>query len=280
MFISGIADEAGQSIQEQIKAHQELGWRHIEIRNVEGTNLTDVSEKTFDDIFDAVTDGGLTVSCFASRIANWSKDIADPEAFSSDKEELARAIPRMKRFGTPFIRIMSYANKSNVQENEWRDVAVQRIRELSKVAEEGGIILCHENCDGWGGLGPKQSLELLGAIDSPALRAVFDTGNTIHHRQDTMDYYKQVRQHIVYVHIKDGRIEDGKASFVYVGEGQARVADIIKDLKETGYEGGLSIEPHIAAIVHEGKTSAPEELYSSYLEYGRRLNQIVAEIGA
>ena len=43
---SGIADEAGQPIDAQIKAHKELGWDFIELRNIDGTNLTDVDDKT------------------------------------------------------------------------------------------------------------------------------------------------------------------------------------------------------------------------------------------
>ena len=48
MKLSGIADEAGQPIDVQITAHKELGWNDIEIRNVDGTNLTDVSDEKFD----------------------------------------------------------------------------------------------------------------------------------------------------------------------------------------------------------------------------------------
>ncbi|PJB61801.1 MAG: hypothetical protein CO095_19970, partial [Armatimonadetes bacterium CG_4_9_14_3_um_filter_58_7] len=205
MFISGIADEAGQDIATQVKANKELGWSHIEVRNVNETNLTDVPDDGFDQILRAVTDAKLQISCFASRIANWAKDISDPSSFESDQEELARAIPRMKKAGTPFIRIMSYANKQNMPDAEWRDQAVERISTLARMAEDGEITLLHENCDGWGGLGPAQTLELLAAVNSPALRLVFDTGNTVPHCQDTMDYYQKVRRYIDYVHIKDAR---------------------------------------------------------------------------
>jgi len=39
MKFSGISDEAGQSIEMQIKAHKELGWEYMELRNVDGENL-------------------------------------------------------------------------------------------------------------------------------------------------------------------------------------------------------------------------------------------------
>ena len=184
MFFSGIADESGKPLETQIRAHTELGWKHIEVRNVNDTTLAFADEKEFDQIRAALQKAGLQVSCFASQIANWARDIQGP--FELDVDELKRAIPRMRKMGTPFIRIMSYANKNKLPEAQWRDEAVRRIRELAKMAEDGGVTLVHENCDGWGGLGPKQTLELLKVVGSPALKLVFDTGNTVHHGQDVM----------------------------------------------------------------------------------------------
>jgi hypothetical protein len=44
----------------------------------------------------------------------------------------------------------------------------------------------------------------------------------------------------------------------------------------TGYDGGFSIEPHLAAIIHTGQqASSDEQLYNSYVNYGRKLMDIV-----
>ena len=276
MFFSGIADESGKPIETQIRAHKELGWKHIEVRGVNSTTLAFAEEKEFDSIRAALDKAGIRVSCFASWIGNWSRDIFGP--FETDADELRRAIPRMKVMGAPFIRVMSYANKNKIEPSEWRKEAIRRVRELAKMAEQGGVILLHENCDGWGGLGPQQTLELLAEVKSPALKLVFDTGNPVWHQQDSWDYYTQVKKHVLYIHIKDAnRTSEGKAIPCYVGEGQGSVRRIVKDLIASGYTGGLSIEPHIAAIVHEGKQGSPEELYRTYIEYGRRLMKIVEE---
>ena len=276
MFLSGIADEAGTPLQTQIRAHKELGWKHIEIRAVNDTTLALADEKQFEEIRSQLQKAGIQVSCFASRIANWSRDILGP--FEVDVDELKRSIPRMKKLNTPFIRIMSYTNKTHVPEAQWRDEAIRRIRELAKMAEDGGVTLVHENCDGWGGLGPKQTLELLEVVGSPALKLVFDTGNTVFHGQASFDYYARVKPHVVYVHIKDVRKTGDKSTPCYPGEGQGEVPKIVRDLLDSGYEGGISIEPHIAAIVHEGKTSDPAVMYSTYIAYGRRLMALVEEV--
>jgi sugar phosphate isomerase/epimerase len=278
MFYSGISDEAGQPIATQIRAHKELGWKHLELRMVDGTNITQLSDADFDAVVQAVDEAGMSCSCFGSAIANWARPITcDPQI---DIDDLARSIPRMKRMGTEFIRVMSYPNDPDnpIDEPAWRKEAISRMKTLAKMAEDGGIILAHENCSGWGGLSAENSNILLAEVNSPALKVVYDTGNPVSYKQDAWDYYQTVYDHVAYVHIKDANLVDGEAVYCYCGDGQGFVKETISDLLKKGYKGGFSIEPHLAAIIHTGEsTDNAEELYNSYTEYGRRLVKIVED---
>ena len=278
MFFSGISDEAGKSIDTQIKAHKELGWDYLEIRNVDGTNLTLVEDSKFDEIYDKVTSANMRVSCFASALANWSRPISGD--FQVDVDELKQAIPRMKRFGTQFIRIMSWPNDEQDpwEDRKWGDEVIKRVKELAGMAESGGITLVHENCSGWAGLTAENTLEMLEKVNSPALKLVYDTGNVIFHAQEPWDFYSKIRDHIVYVHIKDGVKKDGEPEAVYCGEGDARVKEVLTDLKKRGYDGGLSIEPHIAAKVHKGEQADSDAGYKIYVNYGKKLMKLVESI--
>ena len=281
MFFSGISDEAGQPIEMQIKAHQELGWDHMELRAVEGVNLTQLPDAQFDDVYGKMTEAGMKVSCFSSAIANWARPITgDPQI---DIDDLKQAIPRMHRFGTKFIRVMSYPNdKDNpVDEPSWRKEAIKRMKVLAKMAEDAGIILAHENCSGWGGLSADNSNILLNEVDSPALKVVYDTGNPVTYGQDPWEYYQKVYDSIIYVHIKDAKKVNGEDIYTFCGEGDGRVKDTLRDLLSKGYDGGISIEPHLAAVIHTGqKADNSTQLYESYTEYGRRLMKIVEEVTA
>jgi len=127
-------------------------------------------------------------------------------------------------------------------------------------------------------LSAENSNILLGEVNSPALKVVFDTGNPVTYRQDSWEYYKTVAKDIVYVHIKDAKIVDDKEVYTFCGEGDGAVRRVIGDLLAKGYDGGFSIEPHLAAIIHTGQQAANEQqLYDSYVEYGRRLVAIVEE---
>jgi sugar phosphate isomerase/epimerase len=282
MYYSGIADEAGKSIDKQIQAHKELGWDHIELRNVDGRGIALMPDDAFDRVAAACEAAGMRVSCFGSAIANWARPITgDPQI---DYDELKTAIPRMQRLNCPFIRIMSYPNDKDapLSEAEWRAEAVKRVKEFARMAEDGGITLVHENCSGWGGQSAEHSNMLLQEVASPALRVVFDTGNPVTYGQDAWDYYQQVRESSAYVHIKDAHHDPaGDHRYCYCGEGDGYVGPILADLLKTGYDSGVSIEPHLAAVVHTGQEASSEEaLYTSYVEYGRRLMALVEQVGA
>jgi len=275
MYFSGISDEAGSSIEKQIAAHKELGWDKLELRLIDGVNLTAVDDVAFEKVCEAVTAAGLTVCCFASALGNWSRPIRGD--FELDMVELKTAIPRMQRFGTRFIRVMSWV-QGEASEDEWRDEAVKRLKVLAGMAADGGIVLLHENCTGWGGESPEHSLELLERVDNPALMLMFDTGNPFGHRQDPIDYVTKILDHVLHVHIKDGYLDGEKNVYTYPGEGSCRVSEAVRILFEHGYDGGFSIEPHLAAIVHTGELGGEareKAMWQSYLEYGRRMMALV-----
>ena len=69
MFYSGIGSEAGVSIDQQLRAIEELGWKHIDLRNIDNINITDISDKQFGEIEEKLNMAGISVSCLAIRFA-------------------------------------------------------------------------------------------------------------------------------------------------------------------------------------------------------------------
>ncbi len=282
MIITGISDEAGKDIRTQIKAHKELGWDTLELRLHNGVNAstTDFSDKDFDDVRKALDGAGMTVTAFSSAIGNWSRSIRGD--FEIDKADLKIAAKRMKMLGTRYIRTMTWVPDEDDLAYS-RNEGIRRYRELAKIAEDEGILLAHENCTGWGGLSPENMLELKNEVDSPNLVLLYDTGNVVSHGDDPEEFFKGIRGHFDYIHIKDAKFIEGGQSheFTYCGEGDANVAKILQRvIKEDGYVWVISIEPHVASIVHEGSETAKGDqvMYESYLKYGRKLEEIIAGI--
>ncbi|MCX7029835.1 MAG: sugar phosphate isomerase/epimerase [Spirochaetes bacterium] len=279
MQITGIADEASPTLEGQLDAHAELGWKTVELRSIDGVNVGQLDDSAFDRVRATLERRGFGVTCFSSAIANWARKITAD--FAVDVADLRRSAPRMRQLGTRFIRIMSWPN-DGMAEREWRREVFRRLRELVRIAEDGGVVLAHENCSGWGGESPQNLAALLGEIDSPALRIVFDTGNPVAHggpRDISWAFYRAARPFIEYFHIKDCVPGDKGEMYTYPGEGHGMVREIVVDLLATGYTGAFSIEPHIATQIHTGKgPTAGMDARAIYLEYGRRAQALFAEI--
>lgn len=293
MYLTGFADEAAADIDGQIRATKELGWNHIESRNISGRNIHDIPDEAFDAICGKLADAGVKINCFGSAIANWGKGIDEP--FESSLEEARRAIPRMHRLGTKLVRIMSFAVLLDRDPtDQMAEERFRRLRELVGMFSAAGIIPVHENCMNYGGMGWSYTLKLIENV--PGLKLVFDTGNPVftddrtqpkpYPKQSSWEFYSHVKEHIAYIHIKDCRfIRDIPGSifpeceYTFLGEGDGDVPRILKDLLANGYDGGLSIEPHLSVVFHGDAAPTENEIgYANYVEYGRRLMKLMKEL--
>jgi len=289
VYLTGFTDEATSGIDGQIAVCRELGWTRIDLRTIGTDNVVTMPEADFARMLDALSESGIRVSSFGSRIANWSRTLNDP--VENDLEELESAIPRMKRAGTRFIRIMSYRPPENVEPDDpdVRREVVRRLQLFSRRAEEAGITLLHENCETWGGQSLDHTRALLDAIPSPAFQLAYDTGNPPaladmrgrppYRFQDALDFYEAVRERVAYIHIKDAR-DWPEPVYTWPGEGQARLPEILAALRRDGFDGPVSIEPHMAVVYHKpGITAGDRERKDNFIEYARRTAVLLAQTG-
>ena len=301
MILTGIADEAGDSIDSQIAATKALGWEYIEARflsvgNFEKGSIHEIPEEAFNLAVDALNEAEIKVCGIGSTIGNWAHSITDP--FDITEGEVERCITRMKVLGTSIVRVMSYSILEDENENDHEDqLFEERIKRLKKIIarfEDNGITPVHENCMNYGGMSISHALKLQNEI--PKMKWVFDTGNPVFNadrsaprpypRQDAWSFYQALKENIVHVHIKDGIWDNLKneCTFTMPGEGDGKVKEILADLKKTNYEGFISIEPHIASVFHEedkgdlDQETKEKNQLDTYIEYGKRLEEIISKI--
>jgi sugar phosphate isomerase/epimerase len=291
MILSGISDEAAAGLDGQIQAHRQLGWRWLEMRGVElpgvsKANFHDIPEDAFERAVKQIEAAEMGVYCFGSTIMNWSKTVNDP--FEPTLAEVKRAIPRMARLGTKFVRVMSF--KPGDDESRIPDEVFRRVKEVTNRFLDAGLQPVHENCMNYGGMSWKHTLELLDRC--PGLKLVFDTANPIFNpdrsrpkpwtRQDPWEYWEHVRDHVVHIHVKDAAWNPStkEVDYKWPGEGQARVHDILKDAAARGYAGAVTIEPHMVIVFHDTQAKAAnvEAMRENYVEYGQRLERLIADL--
>ena len=293
MILTGIGDEAANGIDGQIQATKELGWTYLEPRGVElpgfaKANFHDIPAPAFDLAVRKLETAGIGVYCFGSTIMNWAKRASDP--FEITLGEVGRAIPRMQRLGTKYVRVMSF--KPGDDEYTIPTEVFRRVKDVTNRFLDAGLQPVHENCMNYGGMSWQHALELLDKC--PGLRWVFDTANPILNpdrskpkpwpKQDPWEFWEHVRDHVAHVHIKDATWNPAKndADYNWPGEGRGRVRDVLKDAFQRGYDAGISIEPHMVVVFHDAQSKAGSEaaMRENYVEYGQRLEQLINEVKA
>lgn len=287
---TGFADEAADGIEQQVSVLKKMGWDCIELRAVGKQLAHDLPERDFDHVVEILEKNEMTVACLGSGIANWNSPITMP--FQETKEMVVRAIERMKALKTNLVRIMSYKviqdNLRIIAKDQFLGERLRRMNWICQSFLDKGFTPVHENCHTYGGLSYEHTLELLTRV--PGLKLVFDTGNppiTVDGRkkypypmQDSLEFYSNVKDHVVHVHIKDAFLDtDGVTEhYCFPGEGQGYVQAIVKDLLHRGYSGYFSIEPHMEVVFHNQLAISTEERrVQNFIEYGKRFESIVAE---
>jgi len=277
---TGFTDEAEKTLLEQIATLKEVGWSAIELRLIDGKNVCDQTHDQWSVTRDTLREHGIRIVGFGGQIGNWARAIHTD--FQMDLDELHRVAPRMREVDCKFIRIMSYPNLGDnpLSQSDWKQETVRRLKELSKIAEGEGVILGHENCAGYGE-SAMGFLELVEAVDSQAFQLIFDTGNNSLHDNNTdvtWDYYQSCKEHISHVHIKAAKPGPEGEDYVacYVDEDDVQ-GKILADLESSGYDGWLSIEPHMKAAVHAGQDIDDSgEARQVWIEYARRLERLAS----
>ena len=288
-IISGFTDEVSGDLDIQVRALKELGWNHIDLRTVDGKNVSVLSDEEFAHVHRTLEENGITIACFGSTVANWGREVNSD--LERDLEELRTSIRHMHTAGVKYIRIMSYkVGKPVPLGSPMEEQVIASIRKIVEIAEDNGVVCLHENCQTWGGQSHEHSLRLLEAVDSPALRLVYDTGNPVSMKdvsgnapycyQDSYLFYEKVKEFVDYIHIKDAVVEHDEPRYVFPGKGGGRVREILKSAAEERPGLPISIEPHVAVVFHDPTVQAPlEERWSSFIDYGRQAVRVAEEAG-
>lgn len=253
--LAAFADEAGSSIGEQISAMKENDVAYLEIRGVNGENISDLTIEKARDIRKQLEDSGISVWSLGSPYGK----IGIEEDFIPHLDKFKHGLELADILGAKHIRLFSfYIPQGSVE--KYKDEVMLRLDKFISAASGSGIILCHENEKDIYGDNALRCEEI--HKEFPELKAVFDPANFIQCGQDTKAAWELLNPYVEYMHIKDAR-SDG--AVVPAGKGEGNISFLLSQ-----YKGEiLTIEPHLA--VFEGfdeleageKTSIGEYCYPS-----------------
>lgn len=240
--ISGFADEMSPELGIQLRELNRLGVGYMEPRTVDGCNISDLSQEQLAQMKSALAAAGVKVSSIGSPLGKISVE----EDLGPHMEKLKRTLEIQKELDAPYVRMFSFYIPNGREPGEFRGQVLDRLGQMAEEAAKWDGILLHENEKGIYGDTAPRCLDLMEQLGSPHFRAVFDFANFVEVGQDTSEAFRLMRPYIRYIHIKDAEtLPEGKKRIVPAGQGEGHVAEILQKLHTGGWEGFLSLEPHL-----------------------------------
>ena len=255
--LSAFADEISPDLEEQIAVLSSEKVRFLDLRGVWNTNVLDLSNQQVTRVKETLDAHGIGVAAIGSPIGKVPID----SSFNEHLHLFERAITVAQALQTPYIRIFSFyppaaSDRGAVNPAEYRDEVLRRLREMTARARAAAVILLHENEKDIYGDTIVRCVDLLQGINDAHFQAVFDPANFIQCGQTPYpDAYEAIRPWLRYVHVKDAR-SDG--SVVPAGEGVSHWPELLQRLRADGYDGFLSLEPHLALAGQYQGFSGPD----------------------
>ncbi len=184
---------------------------------------------------------------------------SDEEGFKQRIEDTKRAIDFAKSVRSPLFMLVPTLDEktSTLPPQEALHNLSKHFAPILAYAEQKGIGVCVEDM-------PFLPLRLCKSEDltflfkrHPQLLMIYDTANMLFEKEEPIAYYRKFQEKIRHIHFKDiqpvdslayaDRDCDGKGYVnTLVGEGCVDLAAIVKTIKQSGYDGYVTVElPYI-----------------------------------
>lgn len=248
--LSAFADEADSRISGQIKAMKDNGISFLEIRGVDGENISDITAEKARELRRILDDSGISVWSLGSPYGKIG--IQDP--FLPHLDKFKHGLDLAHILGTTHIRMFSFYTPSG-QAAQYEEEVMHRLEQFVLATRGSGIILCHENEKGIYGDIAARCARIHKTF--PEIRAVFDPANFIQCGQDTVEAWQILNPYVEYMHIKDA-LADG--SVVPAGKGIGNLPYLLENFRGQV----LTLEPHLSVFDGFDKLEAREKTAMRY----------------
>jgi sugar phosphate isomerase/epimerase len=256
--LTGFADEISPELDVQLDVLESEGIHHLEFRGVWGKNVLSLSDEEVARVKETLDRRGFRVSSIGSPIGK----IGIQDDFETHLERFRRALQLADIFQAPYIRLFSFFIPQEDHPADHRDEVMRRMKALVQEAKHSAVVLLHENEKDIYGDNGERCLELMQECGSPRLRTAFDPANFVQCGVRPMtDAYPLLAPYIEYIHVKDALFENGKV--VPAGEGDGEWPQLIEQLKQTGFSGFMSLEPHLQTAEQFQGFSGPERFVAA-----------------
>ena len=236
MKIYAFADEASPALGGQIAAMLRNGLDGVELRTVDGVNVSDLAPDQAKRIGQRLRENGLCVWSLGSPMG---KTELGQDDFDHETDRMKATAELANIMECRNIRMFSFYLPRGAQAKAYQNEVVDRLGVWAEIARDAQIRLCLENEKGLFGETPEHCRALFDAL--PSLRGVFDPANFVQIGTDPLPAWELLKDRISYLHIKDALYS---GDVVPAGRGDGRIAAITAAFLAQGGT-DVTLEPHL-----------------------------------
>ena len=271
MRLAAITDEISQNFEHALDVMLEYGATGAELRGLWGTNIADLSDEQAARARQALEQRNMQVVALATPFfkcdltmdapnpgeAAGAMHLAQTRTMEQQLAMLERCIHLAHFFGTNLLRVFAFWRKE-VMTTEIEAKILEAFVAPVAMATKESVTLVLENehaCFVGSGV---EAARILGQINSPSLRAVWDPGNAFSLGETPFpDGYEAIKPYVAHVHVKDARMIDTpdhgqQVQWCIIGEGEIDYPGQFAALKRDGYAGWISLETHFRPAIGTG----------------------------
>ena len=240
LILSAFADEYDRDFETQLKALNSFNIEYIEPRFINEKNISALEKNEVSEVKKMLEFYGVKVSSIGSPLGKIKLD----GDMDGHMETAKRIFETANELSTKNVRIFSFYPSKNSEKKieDMRDEVMEALERMLRIAEEDGILLCHENEAKIYGERAEMCLDIMKTFGGK-IRSVFDMGNFTLERHDPLEAYALLKEHIEYFHIKDALYA---GAIVPAGKGEAKIAEILSDFaSNTDRDVFVTLEPHL-----------------------------------
>lgn len=244
--LSGFADEAATDIDAQIKVLVDGGMSCIDLRNLDGFNISELPLDHAETVKVKLDAAGVRVGMFGSPLGKI--DIADDMGVDLNKLRHLGLLADI--FGCRKVRVFSYFNEKGGSPELFEAESLSRLEQLKSLAGDLDLSLYHENeRDIYGDI-CEHVLKISDKLRDPGpagsdgtFRMIFDFDNYNQCDENVWENWQKLKSVSDAFHLKDS---DRDCQHVPIGEGAGYAKEILTDALASGWNGHLGLEPHLA----------------------------------
>lgn len=273
--LSAFADEVSESFAEQAKFLVEQGVGYIEPRFVDRKNIMDLNSDELAGAKKLLDDNGIKVSAIGSPIGKVKLD----EDFETHLDKFRHSVELAQFFETRLIRLFSYYPPDGECIDDYLDEVVARFGRKLEILGDADIVMAHENETGIFGHSAANNAKLVESVDSEKLRLAFDSGNFVWGEKNVDSFntcWPVMKPYVAHIHIKDWKV--GATVGAVPGEGDGQIPELLGGLAAMGYDGCITMEPHLQVGGQFGGSTSPEQYATAIAAVRRIANEVGLEL--